>query len=205
MNKTYLRIIVFCILFELAGFGAHAVFAESVQQKKIPAYPLVSNLVKEGEIALIQPDTYPRRGEWQEEGFFSFKEADEDTRVKIVENADAQGLPREMVSIRLQHDARYRLAFRQVPAGGGLSLYFQVQDNTPLAKAKNREVVSVYIKILIGQQLIDRIRVTDMDGWYPVSIPLGVIRFLKRPITVDFDIISDRNDVDFEFYGDAIK
>lgn len=80
-----------------------------------------------------------------------------------------------------------RLRFHGVPVGKRLILSYSVE----LPDATIEEKAFAYLRIWVGSHELKRLRIPNDKSWRREEIDLGVVSFLKRELTVTFELAAD--------------
>ncbi|MBN1688678.1 MAG: hypothetical protein JW893_06220 [Candidatus Omnitrophica bacterium] len=124
-------------------------------------------------------------GVWKNDRFVFPKRGEQD--VIRVGTGSFKGVKRRGIYCHPTQQAIKRLRFLMVPPGKKLVIQYGIDD-----LGVNERVTShVYLKIWVGEHELGRIQIANEKGWFKKVYPLGVVRYLKRPVVITFEVTAD--------------
>ncbi len=105
----------------------------------------------------------------------------------LVTELTYQGIPQNAIFFPPSETGTKVMQFYEVPAGSRLLLQYGIDDRG----VEEKSDALIYLGVWIGNKRITRIQAPTSGGWKSDVLDLGHLAFLKRPVTVTFEITSD--------------
>lgn len=174
---------------------------EALIAKSAVAYRLVDHLA-DAETIIWREGKRGQKGLWKDNRFY-FHDFGEEWEIRAI-SPTIQGETRAGIYLYLypgQETVR-RLQFHNVPPGKRLVLQYSVRTEN----GDETETSYVYLRLWVGRHELKRFRFSQEKGWRKEEIDLGVISFLKRDVTLTFEIAADEVGAHhFVFNGEILK
>jgi len=200
MARTWVTYIVFGLIVLTMSFiapQAHAAKSGKTMQRIVSSspYSLVSQIANTGSTELSYPEVYLKRGIWAEDRFI-FPGAPEDTEV-LIGTALIDDTPIDVIQLQLRTAMLRSLKFSQIPPRKSLILYLRM----PPVKQEGQVMVSSYVRVYLGNRLLDRVRITPDADWVRKKYPFESAQFLKQKLELTLKISSDTDAAELMLFG----